>query len=274
MIKVAITGSTGLVGTRIVELLQDKFTFIHILQEEVDLTNRQGLWKHLKELDFDIVLHLAAYTNVDQAEKQRELAYAINVEGTRNIFEYVNELNKKIIYVSTDFVFDGKQPPYYEDGTPNPEGYYGQTKLEGEKIIDSRGMIIRIAYPYRNYYELKPDFVRKIKNLLIEKKTLNMITDSLITPTFVDDIAYSLDYLFQNYSPEIFHIVGADSLSPYEAGKFIANNFNLDQSLILPTTFEEYSKNKALRTQYSEIKSKKNHFYKMKTFEEGIKMID
>ena len=97
--------------------------------------------------------------------------------------------------------------------------------------------------------------------------------DALITPTFIDDIAFAMKYLFQNFTPEIFHIVGANSLSPYDAGKLIAKTFHLDTNLILPTTYEEYSKGKAKRSRYSEIKSKKNTFYRMKTFEEGLRQL-
>lgn len=273
MMKIAITGASGLIGSRIVELLQNDFEFLSLSIEDMDITDPDSVESNLANLDFDLFLHLAGYTNVDGAENQKELAHKINVEGTKNVFDFVSKKNKKFIYISTDFIFDGKNPPYFEDSTPDPTGYYAQTKYEGEKIVNNNAMIVRLSYPYRANYEIKKDLVRKLIDYLKQGTQLKMITDSLITPTFVDDIAYSLKYLMNNYSPEIYHVVGADSLSPYDAANLIAKTFNLDESLIVPTTFEEYSKDKAVRSQYSQIKSKKNNFHSMKTFEEGLNEI-
>ena len=273
MLKIAITGSTGLIGSRITELLKTDFEFIELVWPEFDLRKKDQIWKALKELNFDLLLHLAAYTNVDSAENEKSLAFEINVAGTKNVFDAVYQKKKKLIYISTDFVFDGKNPPFYEDSIPHPLSYYAQTKFEAEKIVKNRAMIVRFSYPYRAKYEIKPDFVKKIKLSLEKKTTLPLISNSLITPTFIDDIALSMKHLFNNYSAEIFHIVGADSISPYQAGKLIAKMFDLDQQLISQTSFQEYLSKKAPRPQYSEIKSKKNNFYRMKTFEEGMAII-
>ncbi len=271
MKKIAITGSSGLVGSRILELLQNDFEFIELKQDFFEITNKDSVHKTLKDIDFDLLLHLAAYTNVDLAEKEKELAHQINVEGTKNIAEIVSVLNKQLIYISTDFVFDGTHPPYTENSQPNPLGYYGQTKYEGEQVVKDMAMIVRFSYPYRAQFEGKKDFIRTIISLLKEKKPINMVNDSLITPTFIDDIAFCLKYLFNNYSVDLYHLVGADSMSPYQAGQLIAKTFKLDESLIRPTTYLEYFKNKALRPQYSEMKSLKNNFHQMLTLEEGLK---
>ena len=274
MVKVAVTGPDGLIGSRIFELLRNDFEFISLKQSEFDITNREALQKNLNDIDFDILLHMAAYTNVDGAEQQKKLAYKVNVEGTKNVFEIALKKNKKFIYISTDFVFDGMNLPYFEDSIPHPLSYYAQTKYEGELIVKDSAMIVRLAYPYRAAFDIKKDFVRSIISTLLEQnKPVTMVADSLMTPTFIDDMAYSFKYLFVNFKPDIYHIVGSDSLSPYNAGKLIAKTFNLDASLIQPTNFQQYSKNKAPRPQYSQIKSKKNNFYKMKTFEEGLNEI-
>lgn len=274
MIKVGISGSTGLIGTRIIELLQDRFEFVPLLQTEVDITDKDSTVKAINSMDFDIFLHMAAYTNVDGAEKEKDLAYKINVEGTRYVFEAVSAKGKRFIYISTDFVFDGNSPPYYEDSKPHPISYYAETKHQGEQIVNpsagGKAMIVRFSYPYRARYELKNDFVKSVITSLQERKELKMVTDSSITPTFIDDIAYGLRYLFTHFSPGIIHLVGTDSMSPFVAGKQIAKTFGLDESLIKPTTFAEYFKDKAKRPLYSEMKSKNNTFYKMKSFEEGL----
>lgn len=273
MIKVALSGSSGLVGSRILELLREKFDFIPLYQTQTDITNRQQIHQFFKDNHFTFFLHLAAYTNVDAAETEKEKVYRINVEGTKNLFEEALAKKIKFIYISTDFVFDGKKPPFFEDSKPNPISYYGLTKYEGEKIIGNQGMIVRIAYPYRSYFDKKKDFVRGLINLLKNNQTLTMVKDALMTPTFIDDIAYGLEYLIKNYSPGIFHLVGSQSLSPWKAGLLIAKLFNFPDNLIQPTTYRDYFKNKVKRPQFSEIKSKKNHFYSMQSFEEGLKII-
>ena len=273
MLKIALTGADGLVGSRIVELLKNNFEFISLPQKTMDITNKEQVDNILKDLNYDIFLHLAAYTNVAGADTNKELCYKINVDGTKNVFEAVKSKGKKFIYVSTDFVFDGKNPPYFEGSIPSPSGIYADSKYEGEKIIKDQAMIVRIAYPYRANFELKRDFFRTFKFYLENNKPLSMITDSLMTPTFIDDIAYGLKYLFNNYSPEIFHLVGSQSYSPFEAALLVAEKFNLDKSLIGKTTYEEYIKNKPGLPKMADIRSKKNNFYKMNAFSEGLEEI-
>lgn len=100
-----------------------------------------------------------------------------------------------------------------------------------------------------------------------------MISDSIMTPTFIDDIAFGLKYLFNNFKPEIYHLVGGEYLSPYETAVKVAESFGLDRSLIGKTTYEEYIKGKARLPQFASIRSSKNTFWKMRTFSEGLEEI-
>ena len=273
MLKIAVTGPNGLLGTSIIDLLQTSFTFIPLSHKDIDVTNKENVDRVLHKLDYDILLHLAAYTNVDKAEEEKEKAHLINVVGTKNIFDTVQQQNKKMIYISTDFVFDGENPPYDELSSPNPLGHYAKTKYEGEQIVENNAMIVRISYPYGASYSTKPDFVSRLSKLLEEGKELHMITDATITPTHIDDIAFALKHLMNNYSAEVFHVVGTETLSPFTAGKLIAEAFEHNTNLITPITFEEYEMNKAPRPQHSEIVSIKNNFYHMKKFSEAIKTL-
>lgn len=267
MLKIALTGSTGLVGSRIIQLLSNDFQFIPLSHKEFDIINKTQVSSVLSDLEYDIFLHLAAFTNVDGAETSKDIAYKINADGTKNIFDAVSLKNKKFIYISTDFVFDGKNPSYNEDSIPNPISVYGASKFEGEKIVKDKAMIVRISYPYRlDDFVGKKDFVKTIKDLLIQEKIIKMVTDSLITPTFTDDIAYGLKHLLNNYSPEIYHLVGAESLSPYDAGNRIARKYGLNEELIQPIEYDQYFSTKAKRPKYSKITSKKNNFRSMSTF--------
>lgn len=270
MQKIAITGATGLVGSRVVELLSNDFTFIALNHDAVDITNAESLKNTLENLDYDLLLHCAGYTNVDGAETEKEKARLLNVTATKNLFNLSQRKQKKFIYISTDFVFDGNNPPYDENSTPNPVGYYGQTKFDGEQIVKDGAMIVRISYPFRASYEKRSDFYRSIKSLLEQNKLVAGITDSVFTPTYIDDIAFGLRYLINNFSTDTFHLVGSDSMSPHSAFKTIAETFGLDSRLITQSTYDSFFQNKAKRPKQGRIISVKNTFQKMKSFKEAL----
>ncbi len=272
MKKIVITGATGLVGSRVVELLSDKFEFIPLASKDMDITNKDSVHSVLNGLSYDLVLHMAAYTNT-KAENEEEKAYQINETGTQNILDVVNSAKKEFIYISTDFVFDGEKPPYVETSIPHPISTYGASKYAGEKKIGTDGMIVRISYPYRSAFGPKKDIIRTLKTLLEAGKALTMVNDSLMVPTFIDDIAYGLEYLMNNYSREIFHLVGKDAMSPFALAQTIAKTFNLNGSLVGKTTYDEYFANKPKGPRYSDIRSEKNTFYAMHSFEEGLHII-
>lgn len=269
-LTIALTGATGLVGSRIKELLETEFNIITLPQNEMDIRQRSTVETKLHQLEFDLLLHMAAYTDVDRAETDKDSCHSLNVEGTRNLFETTQNMGKKMIYISTDFVFDGSEEGYDENSTPKPIGYYGQTKYEGEQIVRGNAMIVRISYPYRAVFADKTDIVRSILSILEESKTIKGITDNLITPTFVDDVAASLKHLINSFAPEIYHIVGGDSLSGFDLARTIADSFGLNRNLIVPTTFAEFYSGRARRPKNSNMKSVKNNFYKMKALLQGL----
>ena len=284
--KILGTGLNGLVGSRIVELLSDKYQFENISRSTgVDIQDREGVLEKIKTSDAQIVLHLAAKTDVDGCEKDKALgqngeAWKINVDGTKNIAEACSQLGKKIIYISTDFVFDGENCPadgYSEDDLANPVNWYGQTKYEGEKNVQNLKapwIIARIAYPYRADF-VKSDFLRAILKRLQEQKTVAAVTDSIFTPTFIDDVALALDALIENNSQGIFHVVGNQSLSPYDAALLIAEVFGFNKDLITETTRKEFFKDRAQRSFQLRLKNDKIEKLniKMRSFEEGIREI-
>lgn len=269
----------GLVGSRVVELLKDRYEFDF---SDVDITDRSLILKKIKSSDAQIVLHLAAKTDVDGCELDKSLrkdgkAWKVNVEGTRNVADACFETNKKLIYISTDFVFDGTREAYSEEDTPNPINWYGQTKYEGEKIVRRAScpwLIVRFAYPYRANFG-KLDFAREILERLQMGKKIKGITDHIFTPTFIDNIAFALDVLIGNNSRGIFHVVGDQSLTPHDAGLLIAKTFNLDQNLISKSTRAEFFKDRAPRPFQLSLKNDKIEKLgiKMRTFEGGLKEI-
>lgn len=247
MTTVLVTGASGLVGSHIINSLSKHFRWLTPNLDRLDITNQSQTAGFVNSHDFDCCLHLAAYTNVEQAEVNKALCHKINVIGTKNLFKAIKQKNKPFILISTDFVFDGKQEQYNESSVPHPLNYYGQTKYEAEQIVNGQGMIIRLSYPYGSSGNVKPDFVQVIKQRLQNGQTVQGITDSTFTPTLLDDIAKGIHYFLTHYQPKIFHLNGSESLSPYSAFKQIATVFDLNSQLILPTTFDQYSQKKVNR---------------------------
>ena len=281
--KILGTGLTGLIGSKIVEILGDKYEFENLSRSSgVDIINQNEVSERIKASDAQLVLHLAAKTNVDRCEMDRNLeqngeTWKVNVDGTRNVANTCEQTGKKVIYASTDFVFDGTKDLYFETDIPNPKNWYAQTKYEGEKIIqelETPWIIARIAYPYRANFK-KPDFFRAILNKLKEGESVVGVADHIFTPTYVDDIATALDVLITGNSEGIFHVVGSQSLSPYDAANMIADEFDLDKSKIQRTTRSEFFKGRANRPFQLALENAKitKLGVRMRTFEEGLKEI-
>ena len=278
--KVLGTGLDGLVGSRIVELLSDKYEFENLsIGTGLDITDRKAVLQRIKNSKAQVVLHLAAKTDVDGCELDKALGekgdcWKINVFGTQNVVDGCLRSNKKIIYISTDFVFDGKKDVYTEEDIPNPINWYAKTKYEGEKIVQSSKtpwIIVRIAYPYRANFT-KLDFFRAILKRFQERQSVVAVTDHVFTPTFIDDIAFALDTLIDNNSQGMFHVVGSQSLTPYEAAVLIAKEFDLDTPQISQTTRAEFFNNRAPRSFQLVLKNDKitKLGVRMRTFEDGL----
>lgn len=282
--KILGTGLTGLVGSRIMELLGDEYDFEKVSYEDgVDITNKDQVEKAILESETEIVLHLAAKTDVDGCEEDKTLgiegaAWQINVAGTQNIVEACKKTGKKIIYISTDFVFDGNKDFYTEEDLPNPINWYAQTKYEGEKIVQRSGLtylICRIAFPYRAQFSVKKDFMAAIREKLEKGEEISVVEDEIVTPTFVDDLAYALDFLIKKEAVGFYHVVGSSFHTPVEAAQLVAKTFDLDISLINKISRKEYYQNRAPRPFSLRLKNDKltKLGFKMKTFSQGLKII-
>lgn len=251
-IKIIGTGLSGLVGSRITELLGDKYQFVDLsLASGVDILDNSLLEKAFdNHQDARTVLHLAAFTDTNAAHEQRGekkgLCYQLNVIGTRNIIDQCQKHNQYLVHFSTDFVFSGKKEGVYiEEDQPDPIDWYGQTKYDAEKVVlasDLPAAIVRIAFPYRAQFAPKQDLVRKIIASLENKNLYPMFADQTITPTFIDDIARGVDYFLGNKVTGVFHLVGSESLSPYRLAQKIAQEFGFDSGLVKKGSLEEYQK--------------------------------
>jgi len=277
------TGLSGLIGTRIAELLGDKYEFIDIsLSTGVDITIFDQVIDSINRLPGKTILHMAAKTDVDGCEDEKILgeesqSWTVNVVGTQNIIEAAKRLGKRIIYISTDFVFDGTKEFYNEDDQPNPVNWYGYTKYEAELHVIASGLdycIVRLAYPYRAYFPPKLDFVRRIIEKVKKGEKIMALTDHVFTPTFIDDIAFAMDLLLEKDLTGIFHIVGSQFLSPSEASDSIFKIFKLKGD-IETIKRADYFKDRAFRPCRLALKNDKitKLGIKMRKFTEGLQEI-
>jgi dTDP-4-dehydrorhamnose reductase len=299
-IKILATGLTGLVGSRFTELFEGVYEFEHLsLTHGIDILDQEVVLERVQSSPAQLVIHMAAKTHVDGCEQDKErdkqilefkdaedrekawqdekTAWAVNVIGTRNIVEACQKTKKKIVYISTDFVFDGTKHFYTEEDIPNPLSWYAKTKYEGEKLIQNSGLdylIVRLAYPYRAFFE-KKDFVRSLLDRLDKHEPLAMVTDHIMVPTFIDDFVNALDVLMQTGREGIFHVVGSQSIVPYDAAQKIAEIFSLDNSNITKTTRKEYFAGKAPRPFCLNLKNAKiaKLGIEMLDFESGVREV-
>lgn len=246
-----LTGATGLVGSRFIEMFQDEYEIHNMdLTTGVDITNKQKIQDFVKNHPADTLIHLAAFTNVNKAHEQEGdkdgLCYQVNVKGTQNIAEVVLENNIHLIHISTDFVFSGKkQEPYTEKDEKNPIEWYGQTKAWAEDKVEeilNNYTITRIGFPFRAKNPEKKDIFHKTLSGLKDGSLYPQFTDMIITPTYIDDFSRALDVIIQEKPQGTYHLHGSTSLSPYEFAQEIAEIFGYDKEQIEKGSLEEFQK--------------------------------
>lgn len=249
--NILMTGATGLVGSRFVELYGDEFSIANMdLTTGVDITNKESINQFLDQNKGEVMIHLAAFTDTNQAFKEsgdkNGLAYKVNVTGTEHLAQACVSRGIHLIHISTDFVFDGQQStPYLEDQPLNPIEWYGKTKAIAEQVVKDSKVeytILRISYPYRAHYTLKPDIVGKIRAGLESGKLYPQFADTKITPTLIDDIAQAFAKVIELKPRGTFHTVGSSSHSPYELARLVAEAYGFDPNLVQKGSLTEYLK--------------------------------
>jgi len=245
MHNILVTGSNGQLGSEIQELsLNYPYKFYFTDKKELDISNIGDIRKHITQNNIDTIINCAAYTAVDKAESQKELADKINHLAVKNLAMLSDEFNIKLIHISTDYVFDGKNfKPYTEEDAPNPQSVYGQTKLDGEQAIQEinpkNSIIIRTSWVY-SYYGA--NFVKTMLRLGREKRSLGVVFDQIGTPTYAKDLAKTiLDILpkIKNSKIEIYNYSNEGVLSWYDFAKEIMHMAKLDCK-IDPIETKEY----------------------------------
>jgi len=241
--RLIITGASGLLGSKVVNLAKQQYEVIplhntnplHPNSIQVDITNQNQVLHLFNKLKPSVVIHTASETNVDKCEIQKEQAWKINVEGTRNLAEACKKAGSKLLYISTDYVFDGEKGNYTEQDKPNPINYYGITKLEGEnQVIHSQNYVTLRTSVLYGWHPWKQNFVTWIMNSLKQNKAIIVVEDHYNTPTLADNLAEIIIESIQKNLQGLYHASGSQRISRYEFALQIAKTFNLDHSLIKP----------------------------------------
>lgn len=268
MPKILLFGSKGQVGTELTKKLANQGELIKIDRSLVDLQNNQAIRNCIQENKPDFIINSAAYTAVDQAESEVELAHQINAVAPQIMAEESNKINAKLIHLSTDYVFDGKNNlPYLENYTTNPLSIYGKSKLAGEeniKLNSDNYIILRTAWVYGTYG--KGNFVKTMLKLGQEREQLKVVIDQIGAPTYAEDIATTIALLINQYSPkkkqtEIYHFTNLGVCSWYDFAINIFReakklNYPLKIKEVLPITTPEYP-TPAQRPVYSVLSTRK-----------------
>ena len=221
--KILLTGANGMLGKEIVYYFKLEYPQIALLPidiDNLDITRGEEVLDYFFKERPEFVIHCAAYTDVDRAEEQKEIAYKVNSRGTDNIAKACNNINATMVYNSTDFVFDGnKIEPYVERDPAYPISVYGNSKYKGELAVCEqleKYFILRISWLYGRY---KKNFVTTIGKLAEEKDSLQVVDDQYGTPTHTLDVARILIPLIESNKYGIYHFSGEGSCSWNEFAK-------------------------------------------------------
>ncbi|MFN4226845.1 MAG: dTDP-4-dehydrorhamnose reductase [Candidatus Ratteibacteria bacterium] len=243
MKKILITGGNGLVGSYLKNSLnQESYSIFAFSKEQLNITDIDKSYKIFKDLKPEIVIHLAAITDVDFCEKNPERAFLINYKGTENISKLSIDFNCFLIYLSTDFIFDGtKNSPYSEQDEPNPINIYGKSKLLGEKYIINNCRKYLIIRTSRIFGKGGRNFSSRLREIMKEKKEIILITDLINSPTYALSLAETILKLIEKGVCGIINVCNEGWCSLFEFGVKMREIMKIDIK-IKGITFDEFLK--------------------------------
>lgn len=254
--RILVTGASGLVGSRFVELHKDKRDLLTPDLNEMDITSKKSVEEYVKKNNPYVVINFAAYTDVGKAEEERGdesgLCWKLNVVGVQNLIS-VLPLSASFVQISTDNVFPGSKEnpgPYSEDAIPGKDSdkltWYGFTKAEGEREViekmKGRFSILRLIYPFRAHYDLKLDYIRKPLSLFDQGKLYPMFIDQQVSVTFVDKICLALEKIIELNKKGVFHASSSDTTTPFELVSYVLEKSKRLKDIVKPSSLDEFLK--------------------------------
>jgi dTDP-4-dehydrorhamnose reductase len=292
--KILLTGSNGLLGQKLVELIvndntheliatargnnrlsmKDGFTY-----HSLDITNKSEVASVISQFKPDAVINTAAMTNVDQCELEKEAGWNANVNSVEYLVEACEENNCYLLHLSTDFIFDGTKGPLTEDEIPSPVNYYGEGKLAAEKLVLNSNLkwaMARTVLVYGVVSDMsRSNIILWVKDSLENGKAIKVVDDQWRTPTLAEDLAMGCYLIVQKQAKGIYNISGKDMLTPYDMALKVRDYFDLDGSLISradSSTFSQPAK-RPLKTGFVIDKAKNELGYAPHSFDQGIEIV-
>jgi dTDP-4-dehydrorhamnose reductase len=293
--RILITGSNGLLGQKLIDLLHrhsgveliassrtaNKLAEVypHVFFVALDVTDQRQVNDIIDTYRPTHIIHTAAMTNVDECEAKKEECWRLNVEAVQYLVEASERQVVHLVHLSTDFIFDGENGPYAEDDQPNPISYYGESKLAAEELVrksTGRWSIARTMLVYGIVHDYgRSNIVLWVKKSLEEGKTIKVVDDQFRCPTLAEDLATGCWLIVEKGAEGVFHISGKELLTPYQMALKVADYFRLDSSFIQQadsTTFTQPAK-RPPRTGFNISKAEKQLGYHPVSFEEGIRIV-
>jgi dTDP-4-dehydrorhamnose reductase len=288
--KILVTGSNGLLGQKLIELLEADQSIdliataarplsIPLIRGEfrlLDITDESTVNQIIDETRPDVVINTAAMTQVDHCETQREACWKANVTAVEYLVNASKRNNVHLVHVSTDFIFDGTKELLDENAIPSPVNFYGESKLAGEKVIINSSIswsILRTVLVYGVTKDMsRSNIVLWVKKSVEEGKTIQVVNDQWRTPTLAEDLAKGCYLAATKKAKGIFNISGKDYLSAYDIAIRTADFFKLDKSLIKETDSTKFTQpaRRPPKTGFIIDKARKELGYEPHSFEEGL----
>lgn len=290
--KVLITGANGLVGQHLIKLLLDRNYQVvatgrgesrlpfepsgNFTYHEMDVANALETFGVMDLEKPDVVVHAAAVTNVDDCELRPQHCERINVQGTSQILTDAETFSGHFIFISTDFVFDGEKGNYTEEDDTKPISLYGFSKLQAESMVEISTIpyaIVRTCLVYGNLLKgERSNIISWVRGNLEQGKTIQVVSDQLRTPTYVEDLVNGILLIIEKKATGIYNIAGKDWLTPYDIAIKTAAKLNLDATKIVKVdaaTFKQPGR-RPLKTGFVIDKARKELGYEPISFDEAL----
>lgn len=253
--KIAVIGSSSMVGSRFCELTKFNLIKADLSGENpIDITDQKSVASFFDANNFDTAILFSAFTDVDAAQFQKGdrkgSCWNVNVNGAKLVQQASQSKKAKLIFISTETVFDGLAGPYKEsDKTGDPEklSWYGLTKKIAEEQVgaDGNNLIIRICYPYRSNFARKSDFARSIIQKFDEGSIFPMFKDQIVTPTFIDDLTPAIELLISKNATGIYHVASPNTTTPFDFASYLLKTFGRDETQLKKGSIAEFIKGKS-----------------------------
>lgn len=252
--KALLTGASGFVGFNLVRVLGEDFELYGTSFAnsppirgyrfvKLDVTSPENVREVLESVEPEVVIHAAAKADVDFCERNREISYKTNVTGSENLAKEASLGGARLIYLSTDLVFDGEKGDYSEGDNPNPSSLYGSTKLEAEKRvlgISDRAVVVRLSLLYGNRGHSNIGFVCRLLESLNAGRPFKLFTDQYRTPLYLEDVAAALKRIVLDMNFRgLYHLGGPERVSRWEFGQILAEVFGFSKKLLSPIKMED-----------------------------------